>query len=244
MVTAAFGGPKISACSTTPSLAMTSTGRPRSCPNGSSRAGSGRSRMRPTATFSAAITAPADAAAIPVARPATLDSRRHVAIGSPVLAEHRPVAGRSVILGRCYSRVSSRHLTRKPRDDLVRKRAKQVSPLLRRRLTAIAWAEQHDLVASLRWLVAQLENDLVHIDRSRDLEPPTAQEYPALIGRVPRDALVVAERHQPERHVAIGDVPVRVGHAGVRRHALDLDQPYPQRHRRAQPAWRAAGQRR
>src|SRR5580704_2501393 len=150
--------------------------RPCTLPNGSSLAGSGRSRMRPTATFSAAMTAPADAAAIPVARPATLDSRRHVAIGSPVRAEHRPVPCRGVILGHCYSAVSSRHLTGKPGDDLVRQRAKQVCPLLRRWLSLVTRPEQHDFVARLSRLVPQLENDLVHVDGARDLEPPATQE--------------------------------------------------------------------
>src|SRR5215469_743531 len=176
MVTGASSGPDTSTCSRTPSSATTSTTQPSSSPNGSSLAGSGRSRIRPTATFSAAMTAPAEAAAIPVARPATLDSRRHVTIGSPVRAEHRPVPGRGVILGCCYSRVSSRHLTRKPRHDLVGQGPEQVSPLLRSRLAPVARPEQYDLVPFLGGLVTKLEDDLVHVDGARDLEPLAAQE--------------------------------------------------------------------
>ena len=45
------------------------------------------------------------------------------------------------------------------------------------------------------------------------------------VGGVPRYPLVVAEGQQPEGHLAVGDVAVRIGHARCGGHALDLDQP-------------------
>ena len=62
-------------------------------------------------------------------------------------------------------------------------------------------------------------------------------------GRGPRDAVRVAERHQPEGGLAVGDVPVAVGHAGAGRHPLDQGQPgasasWPGRSQRGAPPGR------
>src|SRR5450432_893974 len=127
IVTGASSGPLTSTCSAVPSLASTVSGRPRSWPSGSAAAGSGRSRIRPTAIFSAAMTAPAPAAATPTARPLTLVSRHHLLMGPPVAGPRR-------FLARGYPAVASRNLGREPGHDLVGDGPEGVRPLLRRRL--------------------------------------------------------------------------------------------------------------
>src|SRR6185437_11310634 len=170
IVTGASSGPLISAYSGTPSSASTVSGRPRSWPSGSSASGSGRSRRRPTAIFSAAITTPMPAAAAPTARPLALVSRSHLFIGPPVNGEH-------LILDRCYPGVASWNLAREPRDDLVGHGAERVRPLLGGRLPRVAGAEQDHLVARLHGQVADVDDGVVHVDGAGDGEPAAAQPH-------------------------------------------------------------------
>src|SRR5215469_3536773 len=182
---------------------MTSTGRPRTWPNGSSAAWSTPSRIRPTAIFSAAITAPTAAAATPAAMPAALVRRRHVAIAAPVCTVGCDLRSR------CYSTVTSWDLPGKPRDDLVGDRAERLGPLLGRRLAAVAVAEQHDFVPDLGRAGAEIKDDVVLVDGPGDLDsPPSGEHEPGRIGSLTRDALVVAEREQPERRGGRCSVPV------------------------------------
>src|SRR5260370_1395229 len=53
---------------------------------------------------------------------------------------------------------------------------------------------------------------------------------------MPRDALVVTEREHPERGLPAGHEPVTIRDTDVGRDPLDLYQPSPQGHPRAQPA--------
>src|SRR5580692_9155347 len=152
-VTGASSGPLISTCSGTPSSASTVRAWPRSWPSSSPAARSGRSRSRPTAIFSAAMTAPAPAASTPTASPPTLVSCCHLAMRPPA----RLILG---FPGRCYPSVASRDLAGEAGHDLIRQRAQGVGPLLGRRLAAGARAEQDDLVPSLGGQVTQVQDGL------------------------------------------------------------------------------------
>src|SRR5450755_452048 len=164
IVTGASSGPLTSACSGTPSSVSTAIGRPRSCPNRSPAAGSGRSRSLPTAIFSAASRTPAPAAAAPTATPPTLVSRRHLAMCPPVDGTRR-------ILGRGYPTVASRDVAREPGHDLIGDRPQRIRPFLRGRLPRVAGPEDDDLVARLGRPVTEIDDGLVHVHRAGDRVP-------------------------------------------------------------------------
>src|ERR1700722_1458078 len=218
MVTGASSGPATSACSGTPSSASTVSGRPRSWPSGSSAAGSGRSRSRPTAIFSAAITAPTPAAAAPTARPPALVSRSHLLIGPPVDGEHAA----NPILPGCYPGVAPRNLAGEPGHDLVGQGAEGVGPLLRGGLARVAGPEQDHLVVGLGGQVADVDHHVVHVDGAGDGEPPAAHLHLRGAGGEPGHALVVAERDHAQGGRAPGDVAGPVGHPRTAGHPLGL----------------------
>src|SRR6266705_6051425 len=136
VASAGVEGPLSSTCSGSPSSAVTVIASPRMSPNGSPAAGSGRSLIRPTAIFSAITTAPAPAAMAPAASPVTPVILRQLTIRPPARpADHRHPPSRPSLYSRCgYSRVASRDLPGKPRDDVVGQGAEHVSTLLRGRL--------------------------------------------------------------------------------------------------------------
>ena len=129
-----------------------------------------------------------------------------------------------------------------PVTMLVGDGAEGLAPLLGGGLAVVPRAEQHDFLAGRHRLVAEVDDELIHAHRARDGPPAAARGHQRPSGRRARHAVRVAERHQPERGLAVGDVPVAVGHAGAGRHPLDQGQPGAQRHGRPQPGRRAARQ--
>src|SRR6185437_1468475 len=125
-------------------------------------------------------------------------------------------------------------------DDLIGNGAEGLAPLLGGRFPVASWSEEHDLVPLRYWLVAEVDNQLVHANRARDRPAAAARGHERTPGRRARYPVRVAERHEAERGLARRDVPVPVRHAGARGDPFHEHQPGAQRHRRPQPPRRAA----
>ena len=140
------------------------------------------------------------------------------------------------------TRIGSRDPSPDAGRDVIGDGAERLAPLLGGRLAAVPRAEQHHLVAGRGRLVAEVDDELVHADRARDRPAAAARADQRQAGRAPRHPVRVPEGHQAEGGLAGRHVPVAVRDAGARGHPLDHGQPGAQRHRRAQPRRRAAGQ--
>ncbi len=142
-----------------------------------------------------------------------------------------------------YSTVASRDLSGKPRHDVIGHGAHQVGPFLGGGLALVAGTEQHDFVPCLDRHIAGIDHALVHADRARDGQALAADEDGRRVRPGSGNALVVAERNQPERGLRPGHVPVAIGNSGSSSDPFDLNKMGSDGHGRPEPAGRTPGQR-
>ncbi len=91
-------------------------------------------------------------------------------------------------------------------------------------------AEQDRIVVLGHVQIADVDDELVHAHSSADREPVPVDRHRPDVGRVPRDAIGIAERDERERRVAVGRVDVPVGDTLAGVHPLHGREPGPQRH--------------
>src|SRR5215470_2366035 len=119
----------------------------------------------------------------------------------------------------CYFRVASGRPPAEPGHDLIGDRPQRVGPVLGGGLARVTGPEQDHLVPLPGGLAAEVHHELVHAHGAAYRPAPSPHEHLGHAERAARDAVRVAERHQPERAGAgaAGDVPVAVRDPGASR---------------------------
>src|ERR1700756_3197669 len=119
------------------------------------------------------------------------------------------------------------HTRPDPGHDLIGNRAERLAPLLGGRFPVIPRSEEHDLVPLRRWLITEVDDQLVHADCARDRPPATPRENKRQITCAARYPVRVTKWHESEGRLPRRGVPVPVRPAGPRRNALHERQPGP-----------------